>query len=114
LKNPADDLVSTGAGRRAPFSQEKAVTKVARKVSELCVYLIGLACARRVSADSQARDRQLICLGFVTLFFLHALNYAYFFVDDEAIPFVCAQNLLNGHGLTYTHTTVWSKVTRTF
>ena len=39
--------------------------------------------------------------AFVTIFVLHALNYAYFFVDDEAIPFVYAQNVLDGHGLVY-------------
>ena len=32
---------------------------------------------------------------------LHAANYLYFFVDDEAIPYVFAQNLLNGNGLRY-------------
>jgi hypothetical protein len=35
------------------------------------------------------------------LFVLHSLNYLYFFVDDEAIPYVFAQNLLNGRGLQY-------------
>lgn len=35
------------------------------------------------------------------LFLLHAANYLYFFVDDEAIPFVYAQNLLHGRGLSY-------------
>ena len=38
---------------------------------------------------------------FAALFLLHAANYLYFFVDDEAIPFVYAQNVLNGNGLTY-------------
>lgn len=38
---------------------------------------------------------------FVAVFVVHALNYAYFFVDDEAIPFVYAQNVLDGHGLVY-------------
>jgi hypothetical protein len=37
----------------------------------------------------------------ILLFLVHAFNYLYFFVDDEAIPFVYAQNLLNGHGLSY-------------
>ena len=40
----------------------------------------------------------LLCAG---LFVLHAANYLYFFVDDEAIPYVFAQNLLNGNGLRY-------------
>ena len=40
------------------------------------------------------------CL-FVAVFALHAANYLYFFVDDEAIPYVFAQNLLNGKGLRY-------------
>jgi hypothetical protein len=35
------------------------------------------------------------------LFILHASNYLYFFVDDEAIPYVFAQSLLNGNGLRY-------------
>src|SRR5215203_2625052 len=40
------------------------------------------------------------CL-FAALFALNAANYLYFFVDDEAIPYVFAQNLLNGKGLRY-------------
>ena len=35
------------------------------------------------------------------VFLLYALNFLYFFVDDEGIPFVYAQNLLGGHGLVY-------------
>jgi hypothetical protein len=35
------------------------------------------------------------------LFLVHAANYLYFFVDDEAIPYVYAQNLLHGRGLSY-------------
>jgi len=35
------------------------------------------------------------------LFLVHAASYLYFFVDDEAIPFVYAQNLLKGLGLSY-------------
>jgi hypothetical protein len=35
------------------------------------------------------------------LFLVHALNYLYFFVDDEAIPFVFARHLLAGRGLVY-------------
>jgi hypothetical protein len=35
------------------------------------------------------------------LFLLYAANFLYFFVDDEAIPYVYAQNLLRGQGLTY-------------
>ena len=38
---------------------------------------------------------------FALLFVLHCANYLYFFVDDEAIPYVFAQNLLNGNGLRY-------------
>jgi hypothetical protein len=34
-------------------------------------------------------------------FVLHSSNYLYFFVDDEAIPYVYAQNVLNGKGLVY-------------
>jgi hypothetical protein len=36
------------------------------------------------------------------LFLAHAARYLYFFVDDEAIPFVYARNLLRGRGLVYT------------
>jgi hypothetical protein len=32
---------------------------------------------------------------------VYALNFLYFFVDDEGIPFVYAQHLLKGQGLTY-------------
>ena len=35
------------------------------------------------------------------LFVVHAANYLYFFVDDEAIPYVYAQNVLHGKGLSY-------------
>jgi len=35
------------------------------------------------------------------LFLIHAFNYLYFFVDDEAIPYVYAQNVLHGKGLIY-------------
>lgn len=42
-------------------------------------------------------------LGFVAvaLFLVYAANFLYFFVDDEGIPYVYAQNVLNGHGLSY-------------
>lgn len=36
------------------------------------------------------------------LFIGYAASFLYFFVDDEAIPFVYGRNLLRGHGLTYT------------
>ena len=42
-----------------------------------------------------------VAIAAVTLLLLHAANYLYFFVDDEAIPFVYAQNLLHGKGLAY-------------
>ncbi len=37
----------------------------------------------------------------LAVFLLHALNYLYFFVDDEAIPFVFARHLVEGKGLVY-------------
>jgi hypothetical protein len=37
----------------------------------------------------------------VVLFLLHASCYLYFFVDDEGITLVYANNLLHGHGLAY-------------
>jgi hypothetical protein len=42
-----------------------------------------------------------VMVAATTIYVVHALNYLYFFVDDEAIPYVYAQNLLRGHGLTY-------------
>ena len=42
-----------------------------------------------------------IAVAAIVVFFIHALNYLYFFVDDEAIPYVYAQNLLKGKGLSY-------------
>ena len=42
-----------------------------------------------------------VAIAAAALFLLHAANYLYFFVDDEAIPFVYAQNLLRGRGLSY-------------
>lgn len=44
-----------------------------------------------------------VALGgtFVLIFLLYSLNYLYFFVDDEGIPFVFAQNLLAGRGFVY-------------
>lgn len=35
------------------------------------------------------------------VFLAHALTYLYFFVDDEAIPYVYARNLVSGRGLVY-------------
>jgi hypothetical protein len=39
--------------------------------------------------------------AFALLLAIHAANYLDFFVDDAAIPYVFAQNLLNGKGLRY-------------
>jgi hypothetical protein len=39
--------------------------------------------------------------GALAIFLLYALNFFYFFVDDEGIPLVYAQNLIRGRGLTY-------------
>lgn len=38
----------------------------------------------------------------VAIFLCYASNFLYFFVDDEGIPLVYAQNLLRGRGLIYT------------
>ena len=43
----------------------------------------------------------ILVVALVT-FVIYALNFLYFFVDDEGIPFVYAQNLLRGRGLLYT------------
>lgn len=42
-----------------------------------------------------------IGIAAVLVFLLYALNFLYFFIDDEGIPFVFAQNLLDGRGLVY-------------
>src|SRR5829696_2199079 len=34
-------------------------------------------------------------------FLVYAANFLYFFVDDEGIPYVYAQNILHGKGLSY-------------
>ena len=49
----------------------------------------------------QTRLSAWIAAAAILLFIVHALNYLYFFVDDEAIPYVYAQNLLHGKGLVY-------------
>ena len=46
------------------------------------------------------RHRWITALA-VAIFVGYALNFLYFFVDDEGIPYVYAQNLLNGRGLVY-------------
>ena len=55
-------------------------------------------------SDGSPRGRTVpvwLAIGATVLFLVHAANYLYFFVDDEAIPFVYAQNLLHGKGLSY-------------
>ena len=42
-----------------------------------------------------------ILVAAIAVFLVHAFNYLYFFVDDEAIPYVYAQSLLSGHGFSY-------------
>src|SRR3954468_1854243 len=37
----------------------------------------------------------------VALFTVYTLNFLYYFVDDEAIPYVYAQNILHGKGVVY-------------
>lgn len=44
--------------------------------------------------------RWILAIGVIT-FVLYAANFLYFFVDDEGIPFVYAQSLLEGRGLSY-------------
>jgi len=41
--------------------------------------------------------------AFVGLFILFSAHFLYFFVDDEAITFVYARNLVRGDGLIYNH-----------
>ena len=52
-------------------------------------------------AGSRLMHRRLLCAAFVGLYLLYSINFAYFFVDDEVIPFVYAQNLISGRGLVY-------------
>ena len=40
-----------------------------------------------------------MAIAAVALFTVYALNFLYYFVDDEAIPYVYAQNILHGKGL---------------
>jgi hypothetical protein len=42
-----------------------------------------------------------IAIAAVAVFLVYALNFLYYFVDDEAIPYVFAQNVLHGKGLSY-------------
>jgi arabinofuranosyltransferase len=51
--------------------------------------------------DGPASRRALVCSLFVAVFVLFAANFVYFFVDDEAIPFIYARNVLEGEGLVY-------------
>lgn len=55
------------------------------------------------AAPLSARRPLPAALGaaFVLVFLLYSLNFLYFFVDDEGIPFVFAQNLLAGRGFVY-------------
>ncbi|MEP6915985.1 MAG: hypothetical protein ABJC89_10065 [Acidobacteriota bacterium] len=49
----------------------------------------------------QRRGYALVGAAATLIFLVYALNFLYFFVDDEAIPYVYAQHLLRGDGLTY-------------
>jgi hypothetical protein len=40
-----------------------------------------------------------VLFGALAVFLVYALNFFYFFVDDEGIPLVYAQNLIRGRGL---------------
>jgi len=52
------------------------------------------------TVQSNATSGWLAALA-VILHLVYTANFLYFFVDDEAIPFVYAQNLLKGYGLSY-------------
>jgi hypothetical protein len=56
----------------------------------------GARASRRISSGDW-----LIGIGFIAAFALYSMQFVYFFVDDEAIPFVYAQNVLQGDGLVY-------------
>jgi hypothetical protein len=52
--------------------------------------------------DATAGRRSRIVLACtLAVFVVHALNYLYFFVDDEGIPLVFARHLLDGRGFVY-------------
>jgi hypothetical protein len=55
----------------------------------------------RRSSGRLQRLQRFLWIGAALVFVLHALNYAYFFIDDEGIPFVTAQNVLDGKGFVY-------------
>lgn len=63
------------------------------------------AAVDRVGVEAPTRDRGYVYTGLelavCVVFLVHALNYLYFFVDDEGIPFVFAKHLLQGKGLVY-------------
>ena len=50
--------------------------------------------------DRSALSRWILFAA-LTIFLVVALNFFNFFVDDEAIPLVYAQNLIRGRGLPY-------------
>jgi len=57
-----------------------------------------------VTASNQEHRSRLtpaIGVAAVVVFLLFAGNFLYFFVDDEGIPFVYANSVLHGRGLTY-------------
>jgi hypothetical protein len=55
---------------------------------------------RHPDGIASRRARMLLpCV--LAVFVVHALNYLYFFVDDEGIPLVFARHLLDGQGLVY-------------
>lgn len=57
--------------------------------------------AAQPRAGTRRRFDTIALVAALCVLLLHACNYLYFFVDDEGIPFVYAQNLLDGHGLVY-------------
>jgi hypothetical protein len=57
--------------------------------------------ATGISAANIARAHAALRVAVFAVFLVHALNYLYFFVDDEGIPFVFARHLLQGKGLVY-------------
>ena len=55
--------------------------------------------AQRAASLQAVRTRWWVAA--LVVFLLHAFGYLYYFVDDEGIPFVIAQNVLDGHGPVY-------------
>ncbi len=53
-------------------------------------------------AAARSQVPRWLCVAAVSVFVAYASQFLYFFVDDEGISYVYAQNILHGRGLIYT------------